>query len=56
MIDWLGRHWTRPAAILPATENFSGVEDDSGPMPEQVYNDAARHYLDVQISSFDVLD
>lgn len=31
-------------------------EQDADPLPEQVYHAAARHYLDVHISCFDVLD
>lgn len=32
------------------------LDKDTDPLPEQVYLEAARHFLDVQISTYDVLD
>lgn len=32
------------------------VDHESDPLPEQIYLDAARHFLDIQISTYDVLD
>lgn len=41
---------------LPGPEDSSEFEEDTDPIPEQVYHDAARHYLDAQIDSFNLLD
>lgn len=54
MIAWLRRRITYEA--LPGPEDTIVFEDDSDPLPEQVYHDAARHFLDVQISIYDLLD
>lgn len=40
----------------PGPGDVIEFEKETDPLPEQVYHDAARHYLDVQISAFDVLD
>jgi hypothetical protein len=55
VIDWLRRPRTRPDVTLSAVEDVAD-EEPADPSHEQVYGEAARHYLDVQISPFDVLD
>lgn len=58
-MDWLRNRICLPR-VEPEVEEES--EDDieyveeADPLPEQVYHDAIRHYLDAQISSFDLLD
>ena len=56
MITWL---WRKVFGVaddsIPAVEKVL-VEGNRGSLPEDVYHDAARQFLNVQISSFDVLD
>ncbi len=56
MIAWLRRYQRNMSRSAADPEDIVEFEEDTDPLPEQVYHDAARHYLDVQISSFDVLD
>ncbi|MDQ3539583.1 MAG: hypothetical protein M3440_02745 [Chloroflexota bacterium] len=56
MIAWLRRYQRNMSGSAADPEDIVEFEQDTDPLPEQVYHDAARHYLDVQISSFDVLD
>lgn len=56
MIGWLRRYRRGTSETLPWPEGIVELDEHRDPLPEQVYHDAARHYLDVQISSFDVLD
>ena len=56
MVSRLWRHRQGTAGETPGSGDIIELENETDPLPEQVYHDAARHYLDVQISAFDVLD
>jgi hypothetical protein len=57
MVVWLIRKMrAETVEDLPGPEDTIEYEEDTDPLPEQVYHDAARHYLDAQLSSFDLLD
>jgi len=56
MVRRLWRHREGTTEETPGPGDTIEVENETDPLPEQVYHDAARHYLDVQISAFDVLD
>lgn len=48
----LGRNAGRP----PMADNALTSAEADAPRSEEVFHDAARHFLDVQISTLDVLD
>jgi len=56
MLSWLRRRQGIGSESQLEPGDIIEFEGESGPLPEQVYHDAARHYLDAQISSFNVLD
>lgn len=56
MFSRLWRHRQVTSEEKPGPGDVIEFEKATDPLPEQVYHDAARHYLDVQISAFDVLD
>lgn len=56
MLAWLRRHRNNVSLELPGPEDIIEFEEDTDPLPEQVYHDAARHFLDAQITSFNQLD
>ena len=56
MVSRIWRHRQGATEETPGPGDIIEVENETDPLPEQVYHDAARHYLDVQISAFDVLD
>lgn len=55
MLSWLRRRLVG-ATEQAAEENVPVSATGEGLRPEEVYHDAARHFLDVQISTLDVLD
>jgi hypothetical protein len=53
MLEWLLRRNTGP----PPQSGHESIPDVAdSPLPEEVFLDAARHFLDVQLSTLDVLD
>lgn len=56
MLTWLRHRGNVTSPELPGPEGIIEFEEDTDPLPEQVYHDAARHFLDAQITSFNLLD
>lgn len=56
MLARLTRYWSATSQELPGPEDTIEFEEVTDPIPEQVYHDAARRYLDAQIDSFNLLD
>lgn len=56
MIGWLRRYQRGTSETLPWPEGIMEFDEHRDALPEQVYHDAARHFLDVQISTYDLLD
>lgn len=56
MIAWLWRRTFRGSQERDDPDEDVASTEDHGPIAAEVYHDAARHFLDVQISTYDLLD
>lgn len=56
MLAWLQQRGQNTTVGLPGADDLVEFEEATDPLPEQVYHDAARHFLDAQLTSFNLLD
>lgn len=56
MVGWLWRKIVRRPRESDHPEVEVASSEDHGPIAAEVYHDAARHFLEVQISTYDLLD